>query len=154
MAAVSDWLLWLIAAAALAGAEALSGDFVLVMCAGGALGGGVAALLGAPTVAQIVVAVVVAVGLVGFVRPVIKRQLAPARHLTGPGALVGREAVALTAVDGSGGRVKLNGQEWSARSIGSTVVPPGTIVRVLRIDGATAVVLDEVPPALQEESAP
>ena len=148
---MSDWLLWLIAAVALAAAESLSGDFVLLMCAGGALGGSVTALAGGPFLAQVLVALVSAIGLLGFVRPTVKRQLAPARHLTGTGALVGREALALTAVDQNGGRIKLNGQEWSARSIGSAVLPPGTVVRVLRIDGATAVVLDEAPPALGEQ---
>jgi membrane protein implicated in regulation of membrane protease activity len=145
---VSAWVVWLIAAALLAGAESLSGDFVLAMCGGAALGGAATAALGGPVELQFAVAIVLAVGLVAFVRPVVKRQLAPARHLTGAGALVGREGVALTTVDGDGGRVRLNGQEWSARSAGSAVLPPGTRVRVLRIDGATAVVLDESPPAI------
>ena len=42
------WLIWLIAAGVLAGAEALSADLVLVMLAGGAVGGSVAALIGLP----------------------------------------------------------------------------------------------------------
>ncbi len=142
---MSAWVLWLIAAAVLAGAESLSGDFVLLMLAGGAVGGAGAAAFGAPPVLQAVTAALIAGLLVAFIRPVAKRHVTVPGHLTGSAALVGREAVALTAVDARGGRVRLNGQEWSARSLGSTPILPGTRVHVLRIDGATAVVLDEAP---------
>jgi membrane protein implicated in regulation of membrane protease activity len=36
--------------------------------------------------------------------------------------------------------VKLNGEVWSARTNAAEAIPPGTQVRVGRIDGATAVV--------------
>ena len=80
------------------------------------------------------------------VRPVARRHLHAAPDTsTGTDALVGREAVVLRAVDADGGRVRLNGNEWSARTPDRAhVLPPGAVVRVVRIDGATAVVeLDE-----------
>jgi len=42
------------------------------------------------------------------------------------------------------GRVKLNGEVWSARAEAGAAIPPGTAVRVARIDGATAVVTQSV----------
>jgi membrane protein implicated in regulation of membrane protease activity len=142
---VPAWLIWIIGAAALASAEALSLDFVLVMCAGGAAAGAIAAGLGASATAQVATALVVGVGLLLFVRPVAKRHLTPdsRTHLSGSAGLVGLDAVVLTAVDSRSGRVKLRGGEWSARSFDHTQhIPPGAVVRVMQIDGATAVVWD------------
>ena len=139
------WLIWLIAAAALAAAESLSLDLVLIMCAGGAVGGAVTAAAGGPPALQVVVAIVVAAILLGFVRPVARRHLmGVGTHQTGSAALVGKQAVVLSAVDAHQGRVRLNGAEWSARAFDQTqTLSVGTTVRVMEIDGATAVVWKE-----------
>jgi len=138
-------LIWVIAAAVLAGAETLSLDLVLIMCAGGAAGGAVTAALGGGAILQIVVAIVVSAVLLGFVRPIAKRHLVGiGTHQTGSAALVGKQAVVLRAVDAHDGRVRLNGAEWSARSYDQTqTLPVGATVRVMEIDGATAVVWKE-----------
>jgi membrane protein implicated in regulation of membrane protease activity len=138
-------LIWVIAAALLAGLESLSGDFVLLMCAGGAASGAVTAALGGGAALQVVVAIVVTGVLLGFVRPVAKRHLVGiGTHQTGSAALVGKQAIVLTAVDAHDGRVRLQGGEWSARSYDQTqTLAVGTTVRVMEIDGATAVVWQE-----------
>ena len=135
----------MIAAAVLAGAETLSLDLVLIMCAGGAAGGAVTAALGGGAVLQVVVAIVVSAVLLGFVRPIAKRHLVGiGTHQTGSAALVGKQAVVLRAVDAHDGRVRLNGAEWSARTYDQTqTLPVGATVRVMEIDGATAVVWKE-----------
>lgn len=136
------WLFWLIAAGALVIAETLSLDLLFVMAAGGALVGGGAAALGAPVIVQVVAFAVSALGLLVFVRPVAKRhmELTPQSKM-GIEALVGREAVVVTTVDGRGGLVKLGGEEWSAQSyVASEVFEVGRTVRVMEIRGATAVV--------------
>ena len=47
----------------------------------------------------------------------------------------------LEPVDDNGGRIKIRGEVWSARTyVDHEVLGPGTPVRVLTIDGATAVV--------------
>ena len=137
-----DWLIWVIVAAGFAGAETLSLDLVLLMFAGGSAAGAIVALVGAPVVAQIIVALVVTAALLGVVRPVAKRHLLPAHPaITGTDALVGAEAVVLARVDARDGRVRLKGGEWSARTLDpDESVPAGTVVRVVQIEGATAVV--------------
>jgi membrane protein implicated in regulation of membrane protease activity len=136
------WLVWLIVAGVFAGGEALTGTFVLLMMSGGAIGGVVTAALGGPLLAQVMVAVVVTLGLVWLVRPVAIRHLNPGpAAITGSDALVGREAVVLQHVTRDGGRVRLNGAEWSARAQDPRQeLPAGTRVSVIAIDGATAVV--------------
>ncbi|MBN9620602.1 MAG: NfeD family protein [Actinobacteria bacterium] len=139
------WLIWLIAAGALAAAETTTLTFVLSMFAGGALAGAVTAAVGGPALLQWIVALVVTAGLLAGVRPVARRHLMTGSGvITGAEALVGQEAVVLSPVDAHDGRVRLNGGEWSARAYDANqLIPAGTVVRVMRISGATAVVLHE-----------
>jgi membrane protein implicated in regulation of membrane protease activity len=136
------WLIWLIVAGALAAAETVSLTLVLVMFAGGAGAAAITAALGAPVFLQFVVALLATGALLGLVRPVARRHLTigdPAR--TGADALVGMDAIVLSKVDGFGGLVRLNGAEWSARAADpEQVIAAGTVVHVVEIDGATAVV--------------
>ncbi|OZM72885.1 hypothetical protein CFN78_11515 [Amycolatopsis antarctica] len=138
-------LIWLIAGIALMVAEVVSGDLVLLMLGAGALfGAGSAALTGNAFI-DVAVFGVASVGLLVLARPALKR-----RFLSGPGvktnteALVGAEAIVLSTVDIQGGQVKLAGDVWSARSFaGGQVIQPGTMVTVVEISGATAVVSAE-----------
>ncbi len=140
-----DWLIWLIVGGGLALAETLTMTFVLVMFAGGAVAAAVVAAFGAPVTAQILVALGVSLALLAGVRPIAREHmLSSPTAATGSDALVGMEAVVLNQVDAQGGRVRLNGGEWSARAFDhDQVLPAGTVVRVMSITGATAVVWQE-----------
>jgi membrane protein implicated in regulation of membrane protease activity len=140
------WLWWIGGALALGILEMLSLDLVLAMFAGGALAGGIAYWLGAPVGVQFLVAAVTSVLLLATLRPWLLRHLKARMPLeeTNAAALVGRDAVVVSTVTVEGGRVKLNGEVWSARADAAATIPPGTEVRVSRIDGATAVVVPVV----------
>jgi len=46
-------------------------------------------------------------------------------------------------VDGAGGRVRIGGEEWSARSyLGDQVLVEGQTVDIVQIEGATALVAE------------
>lgn len=139
---MSAWLVWLVIAGALAAAETASLSFVLVMAAGGAAAASLTAGVGGPVAVQVVVAILMTVGLVWLVRPVAIRHLNPdPRTLTGTEALIGAEAVVLQEVTRGDGRVRLRGAEWSARAMDpNQKLAAGTVVSVVDIDGATAVV--------------
>jgi membrane protein implicated in regulation of membrane protease activity len=139
---MAAWLVWLIIAGVLAAAEAASLTFVLIMASGGALAGALTAALGGPVALQVIVAIVGTLALLGLARPAAVRHLnSGPRHISGPDALIGREAVVLQAVTKEDGRVRLNGAEWSARAMDpKQSLPAGTVVSVVKIDGATAVV--------------
>jgi membrane protein implicated in regulation of membrane protease activity len=136
------WLVWLIAAAVLLGGEVLTmGVFLgpLALAAGAAaviagVGGGVAV--------QFIVFVAASVASLGLLRPAVLRRLHRGPTLrTGAAALVGEQALALERVDCDSGRVKIGGEEWSARSYSEDeVIEPGTRVVVVEIRGATALV--------------
>jgi membrane protein implicated in regulation of membrane protease activity len=136
------WLIWLILAMGLGVVEVFTLTFVLGLLAVAAL---VAALLGAiglPVAAQIIGFTATAAAGIYLVRPIMRRQLRGGPVVrSGAQALVGRSAVVLQEVGADRGRIKLSGEEWSARCIDEDlVIPVGTRVDVMEIDGATAVV--------------
>jgi membrane protein implicated in regulation of membrane protease activity len=143
---VDPWLLWLIAAGLFAAGEVASLDLVLLMFAGGALGGMVLALAGGAVVFQFVAFIAVAVGLLAFVRPIATKHLTEGQEhpqLDGVNAVVGRTARVTQAVDRHSGRIKLGADEWSARTQHSgEAFAIGDTVRILQVEGATAVVGD------------
>src|SRR3954463_7393028 len=98
-AVMADWVLWLIAAGVLGVAEMMTLTVVLGMLAVAAAVAAVAAGIGLPPAAQIVLFAVGSVLLLGVARPIARRHhRAPASLQTGSAALVGRRATAVTAV--------------------------------------------------------
>lgn len=136
-------LLWLLGAVALAAGEALSGDFFLLMLAGGALGtAGFSALVDAPIWLDGIVFAALSAALILGVRPALTRRFGtPPPVAMGMEALTGRSAVVIDEIAADSGTVKLDGDVWTARPLDSTeVYAAGTTVTVMKIDGATAVV--------------
>ena len=140
-------LIWLVVGIALLATETLSGEFVLAMLGGGALvAAAVALLVGGGVVPGLIAFAVASVLLVFAVRPPLKRRLQHGMQdsLMHTRALVGAEAVVVARVDGDGGRVKIGGELWSARSFdGVEVIEAGRRVTVVSISGATALVVAE-----------
>ncbi|MEN3263511.1 NfeD family protein [Pseudonocardia sp.] len=137
-------VIWLILSLVLIAAEVLSGDFVLLMLGGGALAAaGVSFLVGGPLVGGVVF-ILASVLLVFAVRPALRRRLNRGldHSVMHHKALVGVTAIVVARVDGHGGRVKIGGELWSARSSdGHEVIEPGARVTVMDISGATALVV-------------
>ncbi|MCL2849192.1 MAG: NfeD family protein [Micrococcales bacterium] len=137
------WLWWLGIALVFGIAEMLLLTLVLIMFAGGALAAALAALLGVPLWGQVLTMAVVSALLLAALRPWLLRNWRRRTPLveTNVAGYVGRTAVVVVPVDAAGGRVKLTGQVWTARTEAGVVVPAGASVRVVQIDGATAVVV-------------
>src|SRR4029079_12792860 len=135
-------LIWLIAALALAGAEALTGDLFLLMLGGGALGAAGSSLIFDDLWVHGAVFAVVSVLLLVLVRPALRRHFMSGKALPEPvKALEGKSALVLDRVGRHEGQVKLDGEVWTARPLNETdVFEPGDHVTVVQIDGATAVV--------------
>lgn len=139
------WAVWVLLAVGFAGAELLTpGLFVAGLLVLPALLAAALAVLGAGAVAQLLAFVVASAASALLVRPIAKRHVrTPAQLRTGTAALVGARAVVLERVDDTGGRIKLGGEEWSARAfLDGQVIEPGARVEVAEIRGATALVLE------------
>ncbi|KJS56664.1 NfeD family protein [Streptomyces rubellomurinus] len=143
MVGVDSWIWWLLAAAALGIPLVLTAVPEFALFALGAVAAAVVAGLGAGVVPQAVTFLVVSVGLVAFVGPIARRQLRTGPQIKmGIEALKGATAVVAETVDGEGGRIKLNGEIWSARALHpGQVYQPGQQVDVVEIQGATALVV-------------
>jgi membrane protein implicated in regulation of membrane protease activity len=142
---VAAWLAWAIAALLLAVGEILTpGLFFLGPVALAAVAAAVASVAGAAVWLQILVFAVASFSSRGILRPLARSHLRmPAAHRTGSAALVGARAVVLQRVDQNGGRVRIGGEEWTARAfMPDQVLEPGTKVEVVKIEGATALVLE------------
>jgi membrane protein implicated in regulation of membrane protease activity len=136
------WIIWLIVAAVLGVAEVMTATLAfgliavaaLVGAGVGAAGGNVALQFGAFAVAS-------AAGL-GIARPFALRHIKqPPSLRTGTAALVGRSAYVLDEITAHSGRVRIGGEEWSARPYDETLtIPAGVTVDVMQIEGAMALV--------------
>lgn len=136
------WIIWLIVAAVLGVAELLTVTLALGLLAVAAVAAGVVGAAGLGVPAQLGAFAVVAAAGLGVVRPIAMRhhkQPPPLR--TGVAALVGQTAIVEEEVTGHSGRVRIGGELWSSRAYDdSLVIPVGTKVDVLQIQGVTALV--------------
>jgi membrane protein implicated in regulation of membrane protease activity len=141
------WVLWLSLILVFVIVEISTVDFTFLMLAVGSLGGLLAGLLGAPWWLQIVIAGVLALVLVFFVRPPLKRLLHRSGDKTPSNveALLGLRATVTIPIADGVGQVKLaNGETWTAALSALTenrAVQRGESVVVTAIEGATAVVV-------------
>ena len=139
------WIAWSIAAVLLAVGEIFTpGLFFLGPVALAAVAGAVAAAIGGAVWLQLVVFIAGSLASLGLLRPIARAHLRmPAAIRTGAAALEGAHAVVLQRVDRDGGRVRIGGEEWSARAyMPDQVIEPGTHVEVMKIEGATALVYE------------
>ncbi len=140
---IDAWVWWLVGAAALGIPLVVTAMPEFGMLAVGAVAAAVAAGLGFDAVVQVLAFVVVSVALIAVVRPIAARHGNQRPQLvTGIDALKGKQAVVLERVDGSGGRIKLAGEIWSARSLDNArAYEVGQEVDVVDIEGATAIII-------------
>ena len=146
------WVFWLALILVFLIIEVLTLSLVFLMLAVGSVGGLVAGLLGAPWWVELIVAAVLSLLLLFFVRPPLlrftHRGADPAR--SNVDALLGTRATVVQIFADGTGQVKLsNGETWTARLAhhSPAALVEGASVQVDSIDGATAVVSPAAPPA-------
>ena len=142
---MAAWLAWAIAALLLAVGEIFTpGLFFLGPVALAAVVAALVAVAGAAVWLQLVAFVAASLASLAVLRPLARAHLRmPPALRTGTAALTGAKAVVLQRVDQTGGRVRIGGEEWSARSyMPDQVLEPGTQVEVVEIQGATALVYE------------
>jgi len=142
---VAAWVAWVILALVLAVGEIFTpGLFFLGPIALAAIPSAVVALVGLPFWLQFVVFAGSSLGSLALLRPLARAHLRqPAELRTGTAALEGARALVTQRVDQHNGRVRIGGEEWSARAfMPDQVIEPGQTVEVVKIEGATALVYE------------
>jgi membrane protein implicated in regulation of membrane protease activity len=133
--------MWLAAGSALLVAEMLTVNLLFASLAFSAFMAAIANALGYNMAVQGFTFGVAAILSLFILRPIALKHLKKTTpdFATNVDALVGAPAMALTEVNEMSGQVKLSGETWSARTE-SGVIPAGSKVEVLSIEGATAVI--------------
>jgi membrane protein implicated in regulation of membrane protease activity len=139
---MDDWLIWLIVAAVLIAAEICTLTAALGLLGAAAVVTALFATIGLPLPIQLLVFTAASAAGVLLIRPAALRHLhRPQLERFGVDALIGQQACVLREVTASDGRVRIGGEEWSARAYDETLaIPVGAIVDVMEISGSTALV--------------
>lgn len=122
--------------------ELVTMGLTTIWFAGGAVAGFIASMLGANVVIQAVVFFVVSIVLLIFTRPFAVRYVNSNKTKTNIDGLIGQEALVLEEINNirETGCARLEGKEWTARSVDDTVIPADTVVIVERIEGVKLIV--------------
>jgi membrane protein implicated in regulation of membrane protease activity len=136
------WLIWLVLAVVLGLAETFTLTAALGVLGAAALVPALLAALGLPVAVQLAVFAAAAAAGVLLVRPIALRHLRePQLVRFGVEALVGKRAYVVREVSDRDGLVRIDGDDWTARTFDeTTVIPVGAAVDVMRISGTTAYV--------------
>jgi membrane protein implicated in regulation of membrane protease activity len=142
------WMIWLVIALGAAIGELLTTGLFLASFAVAAVITAVLSLLLLSGTLQVLVFVILSLVGIALFRPVLVSALGWSAHTemaSGPArhTIVNKRAVVTSTVDANGGQIRIGqGEFWSARSFEpSDVIPAGSTVEIVVVDGLTALVL-------------
>ena len=135
---MNTWaIVWLILLIGFVVLEAATVQLLCIWFAAGALASLVVNLLGGALWLQVVVFFTVSIVLLATLWPMARKHLKAKAVATNADALVGKLCKVTEAIDPvEGGRVKVGDVTWSARCESAEVIPTGSMVRILKIQGA------------------
>ena len=129
---------WLGLIVAFIAVEAATVNLMSIWFIGGSVAGLVCAILGAPTLLQFAVFILVSALLLALLRPLLKKYLRVKPSRTNADRLLGQEALVTEKIDNlqETGAIRINGVLWTAKSLEDAQIPTGTRVIIRRIEGA------------------
>ena len=118
-----SYIAWLVVFVVFAALELVSLGLTCIWFAIGALAGCVAALLGANWIVQAVVFLVVTMVVLIFI-------------------MAGKQGKVVVEIDNinAKGMIKVDGMEWTARSVDGEIIPKDSLVTVVSVEGVKAMV--------------
>ncbi len=136
------WI-WLAVLGILILTEIVTVQLTTIWFAGGALVAMLLAAFGVKSIlVQLVVFLAVSVILLIATRPIVKKHINRKSQPTNADRCIGEKAIVSQEINNliGIGSAKINGIEWTARSESDKIIPVGTIVTVVRIDGVKLIV--------------
>ncbi|RFM24649.1 MAG: NfeD family protein [Candidatus Thermochlorobacter aerophilum] len=134
---------WSLAAVLLIIVEILSAGFVLGSFGVAAFITAIVAYIGFPIEFQLIVFIASSLVIFFTLRPIAIKYLAPKKKIeTNVHRLIGKKAVVIETIDNfrQTGRVKIDGDDWRARTESQEVIPIGREVIIKAVDSATLIV--------------
>ncbi len=131
-----SWL-WLGGVVLFGAVEAATAGLVSIWFAAGAVAGLIAAWLGAGVAVQVVLFAAVSAAALAVTRPLVRRYAAGKAVPTNLDRVLGDTGRVTETIDNarSAGAVYVDGKTWTARSDDGAVIPQGTTVKILRMEG-------------------
>ena len=128
---------WLGAAVVFGVAEALTAGLVSIWFVAGSAAALIGAFLGAGLGVQVALFVVVSAAALAVTRPLVRRYTAGKAVPTNLDRVLGDSGKVMETIDNenSSGAVYVDGKTWTARSADGSVIPAGTVVEILRMEG-------------------
>ena len=122
--------------------ELFTSQFFAIWFSIGSVGALIVALFGGSPWLQLFVFVLLTALLMIFIRPIAHKLLKVKYHPTNADLIIGREGVVVFEIDNlkGKGRVRVMGQDWSAKSEDASVVGLDSVVVVKKIEGVTLIV--------------
>lgn len=136
------YIVWALAIILFSVFEAVTAQLLSIWFVLGSIAGLIAALCGAPVIAQVIVFIAVTVVSLIATRPIVKKYLNTRIVKTNYDRCLGTDAVVVEDIDNlvPSGQVKADGKLWTARSADSSVIPKDSVVVVEKIDGVKLIV--------------
>lgn len=134
---------WSLLAVLLIIIEILTAGFVLGSFGVAAFITAIVAYIGFPIEFQFIVFIAASLVIFFTLRPLAQKYLAPKKKVeTNVNRLIGRKAVVIETIDNfrQTGRVKIDGDDWRARTESQEIIPVGREVVIKVVDSATLIV--------------
>ena len=128
---------WLGAAVVFGVVEALTAGLVSIWFVAGSAAALIGAFLGAGLGVQVALFVAVSAAALAVTRPLVRRYTAGKAVPTNLDRVLGDSGKVTETIDNenSTGAVYVDGKTWTARSADGSVIPAGTVVEILRMEG-------------------
>lgn len=138
-------MLWLGALIAFGVAEAVTVGLVSLWFAVGALLALIVATITPSITIQVAVFLLVSLASMLAMRPLAQKYVNNRHVPTNADRVIGRTAIVIQDIDNLSavGRVKVDGQEWTARTDSQGILPTGSHVTVVRIEGVKLFVVPQ-----------
>lgn len=135
-------IMWLAACIIFFAVEAATPALVSIWFGTGAFAALLTAAFGGAVWLQILIFLAVSAVALIVTRPIARKYLDKKHKATNLDMVIGKDAVVTEEIDNlsAKGAVKCLGKEWSARSADSSVIPLGSKVKVLSIEGVKLIV--------------
>ena len=134
-----DYMIWVwLGAAVVFGiVEALTAGLVSIWFVAGSAAALIGAFLGAGLGVQVALFVAVSAAALAVTRPLVRRYTAGKAVPTNLDRVLGDSGKVTETIDNenSSGAVYVDGKTWTARSADGSVIPAGTVVEILRMEG-------------------
>ncbi len=131
------WILWIALMVFFGIVETATVNMVSIWFVAGGFAALIVHLLGGSVGLQIAAFLVISGATLACLRPFVEKYVKPKRTATNADMVLGREAYLTEQADNlrGTGALKLDGKVWTVRSATDAVLPEGTLVKVVKLEG-------------------